>query len=84
MFHLTAGKDYNPVSQEVLFVPGQFNAIITIDISDDNDAQESDIFFSVVISVNGDIIAESIVTILDDDYNNDGMLTTFQYSYSDR
>jgi len=67
-----------------LFVPGQFNAIITIDISDDNDAQESDIFFSVVISVNGDIIAESIVTILDDDYDHDGKLTAFQYSYSDR
>jgi len=84
MSHLTAGRDYTPVSQEVLFVPGKNKTIITINITDDNAAREPNIFFSVVISVNGDIIAQSTVTILDDDYDNDGMLITFQYSYSDR
>jgi len=84
MLHLTAGRDYTPVSKEILFEPRQYKAIITIGIIDDNVAQEPDIFFSVVISVNGDIIAQSTVTILDNDCDNCSKLTAFQYSYSDR
>lgn len=75
IFYLTAGKDYSPVSEVVFFAPGQYNTFIKINIFDDNVIQESDITFSLNISVKEKIIAQPIVTILDDDYNPNGKLT---------
>jgi len=60
--------DYTALSQKVTFVLHQTRAAFVILIKDDTTPQEPDIFFSVAIIYNGNTIASSFVTIIDEDH----------------
>ena len=68
MFLLTAGIDYTTVMKEVTFAPNMTKEIVTIPILDDTVLQEPNISFSVAIIFNENIIAKSVITIVNDDY----------------
>ena len=66
-YDLVAGRDYTTVSQEIIFSPGQSKVFAMIPLIG-NTFRRPDVFFYVDIIFNTSIIAQSIVTIVDDDH----------------
>ena len=62
--------DYTAVSQAFKFAPGQSTANVSIPITDDDIALETNVAFTVAIVTYGDVItlSNSTVTIVDNDH----------------
>ena len=56
------------MSQNITFLPGQFTAIFNIQILDDIILYEPNIYFWVDVIFNRITIAQSTITIVDNDY----------------
>ena len=65
---LAAGEDYTTVFKKITFLSYQSTVIVNIPIHDDTIPQEPDKYFFVNIMFNTNRIAQSIITIADDDY----------------
>lgn len=65
---LIAGKDYITIEQKITFLSGQSKMIVNIPILDDAVTEESDVYFFVNIIFNTNTIAQSVITIINDDH----------------
>ena len=63
-----AGTDYVAVLQKVTFLSGQSKVNVYFSILDDAVPHEPDIYFFVNITYNRDTLAQSVVTIIDNDH----------------
>lgn len=63
-----AGTDYVAVLQKVTFLSGQSKVNVYVSILDDTSPRESDIYFFIDIIYNKDTLAQSVVTIIDNDH----------------
>ena len=70
---LSAGMDYMPIQMQLLFLPGEFEKMISIDLVDDIFIEDSQEFFSVSLhSPMSDLRVElpnptSNIFVIDDD-----------------
>ena len=64
----TAGTDYVAVLQKVTFLSGQSKVNVYVSILDDTVPREPDIYFFVNIIYNRNTLAQSVVTIIDNDH----------------
>ena len=58
------------MSKEIIFLRGQTRVIVTISILDDVIPREPDEYFFVDIIFNANTVAQSVVTIVDNDHGN--------------
>ena len=56
------------IAQEITFLPRQSKVIVNIPILDDTISKESDIYFFICIIFNKHPVAQSVITIVDNDH----------------
>ena len=82
MFLLIAGRDYTTTERKITFLSGQSKVIVNIPILDDAVTEESDIYFFVNIIFNTNTIAQSVITIINDDHGKLNLIVLAKCSYT--